>query len=114
MAQVGVQLNGKSYTVGCEDGQEAHLLELAKLFDAQIRQVSQSVGQIGETRLFMMAGLMMADELAETQSRASRALAELDSLREGGQDASHRAAEALDAAARRIEALAAGVGLDPI
>lgn len=112
MAQVSVQLNGKAYTVGCEDGQEGHLLELARLFDAQVRQVSQSVGQLGETRLFMMAGLMMADELAEAQAQAAKARSELEALRAGGQGVDARAAAALDAAAQRIEALAASVGSD--
>lgn len=113
MAQVSVQLNGKSYTVGCEDGQESHLLELARLFDAQVRQVSHSVGQLGETRLFMMAGLMMADELAEAQTQAARAMGELEALRASGQGIEQRAVGAVDAAARRIEALAASVGSDP-
>ena len=55
MAQVTLSVNGRPYVVGCEDGQEAHLTELAKLFDTQVRQVSQDVGQLGETRLFLMA-----------------------------------------------------------
>ena len=29
MAQLTIQVNGRPYTVGCEDGQEAHLLEIA-------------------------------------------------------------------------------------
>jgi cell division protein ZapA len=29
MAQVTVKINGYSYTVGCEDGQEAHLQAMA-------------------------------------------------------------------------------------
>ena len=45
MAQLTIQVNGRPYTVGCEDGQEAHLLEIARLFDRQVRQVSQDVGQ---------------------------------------------------------------------
>jgi cell division protein ZapA len=50
MAQVTIQVNGRPYMVGCEDGQEPHLTEhLARLFDRQVRQVSQDVGQLGET-----------------------------------------------------------------
>jgi cell division protein ZapA (FtsZ GTPase activity inhibitor) len=55
--------------VGCEDGQEAHLTELARLFDTQVRQVSQEVGQLGETRLFLMAALLLADELSDLRGR---------------------------------------------
>ena len=52
MAQVNITVNGRPYAVGCEDGQEAHLMELARLFDRQVRQVSEDMGQLGETRLF--------------------------------------------------------------
>ena len=65
MAQVTIEVNGHPYVVGCEDGQEPHLRELAKLFDVQVRQVSSDVGQLGETRLFLMASLLMADDLYE-------------------------------------------------
>ena len=108
MAQVNIQINGKTYAVGCEDGQERHLMELAALFDHQVRQVSQEVGQLGETRLFLMGALLLADELAETKQR-------LQSAREAvaGADAEHtrlevKAVSALEAAAKRIEKLASG------
>src|ERR1700722_10262230 len=69
MAQVTIEVNGRAYTVGCEDGQERHLTELARLFDRQVRQVGQEVGQLGETRLFLMGALLLADELADMQVR---------------------------------------------
>ena len=51
MAQVTIQVNGRPYTVGCEDGQEPHLTELARLFDRQVRQVSQDVGHVVRSAL---------------------------------------------------------------
>ena len=69
MAQINVDVNGRPYAVGCEDGQEPHLQELAKLFDHQVRQVSQDMGQLGDTRLFLMGALMLADELYDAKSR---------------------------------------------
>lgn len=50
MGQVTVDINGKPYTVGCEDGQEGHLRELASIFDRQVRVVAQEVGTLGDTR----------------------------------------------------------------
>ena len=46
MAQLTIEVNGRPYTVGCEDGQERHLEDLARHFDRQVRQVSQEVGQL--------------------------------------------------------------------
>ena len=106
MAQVTIHINGKPYAIGCEDGQERHLAELAALFDHQVRQVSQDVGQLGETRLFLMGALLLADELAETKQRL---LAAQDSVARA--DAEHtrlevKAVSAIEGAAKRIEKLA--------
>jgi cell division protein ZapA len=107
MAQVTIEVNGHPYVVGCEDGQEPHLRELAKLFDVQVRQVSSDVGQLGETRLFLMASLLMADELAEARTRLGRLQAETTRLKTERETIENRSAAALEAAATRIEALAA-------
>ena len=60
MATVTIDVNGRSYSVGCEDGQEAHVASLARQYDAQVREVSAAVGQVGELRLFLMAALLAA------------------------------------------------------
>ena len=109
MAQVTIEVNGRPYVVGCEDGQEHHLSELARLFDRQVRQVSQEVGQLGETRLFLMGALLMADELADTRLRLANAHAELSRLQSDAARIEGRAAVALDTAARKIEAITAKV-----
>jgi cell division protein ZapA len=105
MAQVTIEVNGRPYIVGCEDGQENHLAQLASLFDRQVRQVSDSVGQLGETRLFLMGALLLADELADTRARLAQAQNELNRVQSEAIRLETRAANALDAAARRIEAL---------
>jgi cell division protein ZapA len=55
MAQITIDINGKPYVVGCEDGQEAHLTEIAGVFDQQVRQIAGEVGTLTEARLFLMA-----------------------------------------------------------
>jgi cell division protein ZapA len=107
MAQVNIEVNGRPYLVGCEDGQEGSLRELAALFDAHVRQVSGQIGQLGETRLFLMGALLMADELADAKARLARAQAELNHARQRGEMMEARAAKAIEATAARIEALAA-------
>jgi cell division protein ZapA len=107
MAQVTVQVNNKPFIVGCEDGQERHLMELAQRFDSQVRQVSEAVGQVGDARLFLMAGLMLADEIAEAQAQIAEARKAASSVQGARSNAEEKAANALDSAARRIEALAA-------
>ena len=107
MAQMSIEINGRPYTVGCEDGQEAHLVELARMFDRQVRQVSQDMGQLGDTRLFLMGALLLADELADSKARLALLQAEHARLQTEHTRTEARAALALDKAAGRIEKLAA-------
>jgi len=106
MAQVTLSVNGRPYAVGCEDGQEAHLTELARLFDTQVRQVSQDVGQLGETRRFLMAAVLLADELSDLRGRLAGLQADHARLQSEAGTVEGRAVAALEAAARRIEKLA--------
>nr|QQZ50203.1 cell division protein ZapA [Phenylobacterium glaciei] len=110
MAQMIIEVNGRPYTVGCEDGQEQHLIELARIFDRQVRQVSQDMGQLGDTRLFLMGALLLADELSDAKARLGAVQAELARMQSDQARIEVRATLALDNAAKRIEKLAAGNG----
>ena len=65
MANINVKINSRTYQVACNDGEEKHLLELADLVEKRVQQLVSSVGQIGEARLLVMAGLLLSDELTE-------------------------------------------------
>jgi cell division protein ZapA len=107
MAQVTVQVNGKPYIVGCEDGQEGHVQALAKLFDDYVEQVAREVGQLGETRLFLMGSLLLADELADLRARLAQAEGEVARRQADGAKSDLRAVAVLEGAAKTIEAMAA-------
>ena len=68
MGQVAVTINGRSYEVACDDGQEDHLVRLASYIDKKMAELVTSVGQIGDTRLLVMSALLLADELSEAYS----------------------------------------------
>lgn len=106
MAQISVEVNGRPYAVGCEDGQEQHLQELAKMFDQQVRHVSEDMGQLGDTRLFLMGALLLADELADAKNRLAALQVELGKLQADRSRYETRAVAALENAAKRIEKLA--------
>jgi cell division protein ZapA len=107
MAQINVDVNGRPYAVGCEDGQEAHLQELAKVFDRQVREVSQDMGQLGDTRLFLMGALLLADELLDARNRLAALQVEVGRLQADRARVETRAVSALENAAAKIEKLAA-------
>jgi cell division protein ZapA len=105
MAQINVEVNGRPYAVGCEDGQEQHLQELARMFDRQVRHVSADMGQLGDTRLFLMGALLLADELADAKSRLAALQMEVSKLQAERARVESKAVAALEAAAKRIEKL---------
>ncbi|WP_427791513.1 cell division protein ZapA [Brevundimonas diminuta] len=71
MATVTVEVHGRPYAVGCADGQEARVRDLAAQFNDRVQGVADQVGQVGDVRLFLMAALMLADELHAAKSQAA-------------------------------------------
>ena len=65
MAQVSVRVNGYSYMLSCSDGQEDHLRALAADIDRRIDGIKVAAGPSGESRLLLMAALVLSDELYE-------------------------------------------------
>ncbi|HVM99551.1 MAG TPA: cell division protein ZapA [Caulobacteraceae bacterium] len=107
MGQVSIEVNGRAYEVGCEDGQERRLAELAASVDAQVRQVAADVGPLGETRLILMGALVMADDMTELRGEITQLKIELAELKTERGRAEQSAVAALEAAATRIEKLVA-------
>jgi cell division protein ZapA len=109
MPLVNVMVNARAYTIACDEGEEDHLRELAATVDAKAREVLGSVGQVGDTRLLLMAALLMADEhhgaVSKLAVRAQNLPVEPDSQESDTQDTA--AAEALELAAQRVEDIAA-------
>ncbi|MEM6486973.1 MAG: cell division protein ZapA [Pseudomonadota bacterium] len=102
MAEARVEIAGRSYRVGCETGQEAHVQALGRRIDAETRALAGNPGAIPEARLLVMAALLLADKLTEAE-------AQIDAAGEGGGATAEIAAQ-IDALAERLEALAAGTG----
>jgi cell division protein ZapA len=119
MAQVTVTIDGKSYRMACDEGQEEHLTDLATRFDRYVSHLKGSFGEIGDQRLTVMAGIMVMDELAELQKRMKGMESEIATLRKTRDDALTKADKndaaltgALANLAERMEGLAAKLNAD--
>jgi cell division protein ZapA len=113
MASVNVTINGRNYRMACEDGEEPHLMELARDLDERIARLRGSFGEIGDMRLTVMAALMISDELTEAAKQMRTLDDELARVRDMGEVAGDRVeatenavSAALNSAADRIERLA--------
>lgn len=69
MGKVTVRLNGQTYQLACRDGEEKRLESLAAYVDEKMTGLAATLGQAGDSRLFLMAALVIADELAECRER---------------------------------------------
>ncbi len=112
MAQVTVKINGYAYTVGCENGQEQHLQAMAQQVESRIESIKALGGPTGEGRLLVLAALLMADELHDTNIellslRAGNALAVGGPVEEAKPDP--RQARRLARLARKAEDIAASI-----
>ena len=112
LAKVQIEINGRRYAIGCDEGQEDHVVRLARYFDEHVKRLASSVGQIGDQRLFLMGALIVADEMHDLKLRLDKAEAEIARLSDVRAQAAQAALDpapvtALDGAAGRLEALAA-------
>ena len=113
MAQVNVTIGGRVYRMACDDGQEDHLMRLARDLDQKFAQLREAFGEIGDTRLAVMAAIMVADELSEVRRRIRALEQENEGLQETRLAAADRieaaertGAQSIEKAAERIERLA--------
>jgi len=112
VAQVNVTINGRQFRMACEDGQEAHLQQLAKELDDRITELRGKFGEVGDTRLTIMAALTVADELSEVANKLHRLEQELGGAQDARAAASARTqatqaavVAAFNSAAERIEGI---------
>lgn len=100
MPQVSISINGRSYPVACNEGEEQRIRELARIIDSKVASFARQVGQAGEARLLVLAALVLADELAE----ANEALRGVGAQAPAPDGAS--VAAGVDRLAKRVEAVA--------
>jgi cell division protein ZapA len=111
--EVNVEINGRKYRMACEEGQQQQLIGLAERFNLQVEQLKSAVGEIGDNRLTVMAGIAVVDELAAAERRIKALEEEVLVLTRAGQEVAaeiemleDRFAARLDDAARVIEGVA--------
>ena len=103
MGQVSVTVNGRSYTIACDDGQEPHVEKLAGYLDARASKLAAELGRReGDSLILVLAGLMVVDELGDARA----ALARIEAAASNGDADSKATIAGISALADRIEGLA--------
>jgi len=115
MGKVSLNINGRKYSMGCEDGEEERLMRLGQKLDDRVNLMANQFGQIGDVRLLVMAGITMLDELEDSNTNIDAVVDNRigDLRKENSQilvalnQTENKAVHDLMAAADRIEKLAA-------
>ena len=106
MPTIEVLVNGRRHAVQCGQGEEARVRQLASYVDRRIAELARGQSQVGDARLMLMASLVVADELSDAFDEIKRLRANVEGQGGGSE---RDAAGAIEQAARRIEAIAAGL-----
>lgn len=72
MGQVDIVINGRTFRLGCDEGEEPHLRLLAAHLQQHVDNLRQRFGAIGDDQLLLLAGLMVGDELWDSREQLLR------------------------------------------
>ena len=118
MPDLEITVGGRNFTVSCQPGEEHFLRGAAAMLDAEAAPLVAQMGRLPESRMLLMAGLMLADKTAavEDENRQLKLkLAEIESRPQPEREKIEVAVvppglrETLAEIAARAEAMAASV-----
>lgn len=69
MPEVTIHIGGRGFDVSCQEGEETFLQSAAKMLDDEAQVLSDQIGRMPESRMLLMAGLMLADKTAGTEDK---------------------------------------------
>ncbi|MES2001879.1 MAG: cell division protein ZapA [Pseudomonadota bacterium] len=70
-ALIDLNIAGRVYPVACREGEEENLQAAARLVDSKCREAIAGLGTLSESRQFMFAALLLADQLIEKNPAAA-------------------------------------------
>ena len=70
---VDLTIAGRTYQVACREGEEENLRAAGRLVDAKCREAIAGLGTLSESRQFLFASLLLADQMIEGRPQAVEA-----------------------------------------
>ncbi|TCM86497.1 cell division protein ZapA [Rhodovulum steppense] len=69
MPNVSISIGGRTFEVACQAGEEPFLQAAARALDAEAAVLAAQGGHLPESRMLLMAGLMLADKTVGLEER---------------------------------------------
>ena len=116
MPDVKISVGGREFDVACAPGEEHYLKSAAQMLDAEAQTMLGQIRHLTESRMLLMAGLMLADKtagagdsLAAAEARIAQLEAALAEAQSASRDVPSSVTDTMAELAARAEALAAYV-----
>ncbi|MFN3662292.1 cell division protein ZapA [Yoonia sp.] len=81
MPQIEIHIGGRTFEVACQEGEEHFLHSAAAMLDAEAATLAEQIGRLPESRMLLMAGLLLADKTVGLDEKLRAAEAEMAELR---------------------------------
>jgi cell division protein ZapA len=69
MAELEIIVGGRSFMVACQEGEEHFLRTAATMLSSEADPLVTQMGRLPESRMLLMAGLMLADRTASVEDQ---------------------------------------------
>jgi cell division protein ZapA len=71
MAEVDIRINGRQFSIACDDGQEQRVVDLANFVDGRVKEMAAAGAGTNESHLLVLTSIVMADELFNARDAAN-------------------------------------------
>ena len=71
MPEVNIIINSREHKISCQEGEEQRVKELAEILNAEVLNIANSVGQIGDVKLMVLAAITVLDKNQDTLDEAA-------------------------------------------
>ena len=71
MPEVNIIINSREHKISCQEGEEQRVKELAEILTAEVLNIANSVGQIGDVKLMVLAAITVLDKNQDTLDEAA-------------------------------------------
>lgn len=73
MAEVNLIIDGRTYGVACDDGQERRVQQLGGYIDQRLREIANGSGTSNKAQLMILTALLLADEVFDLRDNLTKA-----------------------------------------
>lgn len=72
MAEVNLIIDGRTYGIACDDGQERRVQQLGAYIDQRLKEISNGSGATSKAQLMILTSLLLADEVFDLRENMSK------------------------------------------